>query len=53
MSGADIAALLDDWRAATVRALRCGFDAVEVHAAHGYLFSSFLSPLSNQVRCAG
>jgi anthraniloyl-CoA monooxygenase len=33
---------------ATRRALACGFDFVELHLAHGYLLSSFLSPLSNQ-----
>ena len=41
-------ALIEDYRAATKRALAAGFDLVEVHMAHGYLLSTFISPLTNQ-----
>ncbi|GLB69142.1 bifunctional salicylyl-CoA 5-hydroxylase/oxidoreductase [Arthrobacter mangrovi] len=37
-----------DFVAATRRAAEAGFDLLEVHAAHGYLLSSFLSPIANQ-----
>ena len=47
LSTADIAALLDFYVAATRRAKAAGFELIEIHAAHGYLLTSFLSPLSN------
>jgi 2,4-dienoyl-CoA reductase-like NADH-dependent reductase (Old Yellow Enzyme family) len=47
MSAQDIDSVVDDFRRATVRAHRAGFDVVELHCAHGYLLHSFLSPLTN------
>jgi len=37
-----------DFRAAAARALEAGFQVIELHGAHGYLFHEFLSPLSNR-----
>jgi anthraniloyl-CoA monooxygenase len=48
MSDADLARVADSFVAATQRALAAGFDLLELHMAHGYLLSSFLSPLSNK-----
>jgi len=43
----DLDALVADFVAAAARATRAGFDAVEIHGAHGYIFSEFLSPAWN------
>ena len=44
----DIARLIDCYVAAARRALAAGFDLIELHFAHGYLLSSFISPLTNR-----
>lgn len=48
LSTQDIAAIVDDFRQAALRAVEAGFDVIELHAAHGYLLHQFLSPLANQ-----
>ncbi|GAA3684502.1 NADH:flavin oxidoreductase/NADH oxidase [Arthrobacter ginkgonis] len=43
----DIEEAVRAWAEAATRALAAGYEVVEIHAAHGYLLHSFLSPLSN------
>ena len=48
MDQADIAKVKDDFVSAAKRADQAGFDMIELHCGHGYLLSTFISPLSNQ-----
>jgi 2,4-dienoyl-CoA reductase-like NADH-dependent reductase (Old Yellow Enzyme family) len=47
MTKEDIFKFKNDFKTATERAMKAGFQVVEIHAAHGYLLNEFLSPLSN------
>ncbi len=48
LTTAELAEIKDQFVAAARAAARAGFDLLELHCAHGYLLSSFLSPLTNQ-----
>ena len=47
-TAAQLTDIVRDFAAAAARVQRAGFDGVEVHAAHGYLLSTFLSPAWNR-----
>ncbi|MGO2278877.1 NADH:flavin oxidoreductase/NADH oxidase family protein [Psychrobacter sp. AOP7-D1-21] len=48
MTGQDIEQLIQRFADSAVKAEQAGFNGVQVHAAHGYLISQFLSPLTNR-----
>ncbi len=48
LDGGGIRRLVQAFQQAATRALKTGFDVIEIHSAHGYLLHEFLSPLSNQ-----
>src|SRR5699024_3551461 len=48
LSKEGIKEIINQFKDAAIRADRAGFDTIEIHGAHGYLISEFLSPLSNK-----
>jgi len=44
----DICLIVKDFGSAARRALKAGFDAVEIHGAHGFLLNQFCSPITNR-----
>jgi anthraniloyl-CoA monooxygenase len=48
LQAADLAEIKQQFTEATTRAAGAGFDLLELHCAHGYLLSSFISPLTNR-----
>ncbi|TGQ45372.1 MULTISPECIES: bifunctional salicylyl-CoA 5-hydroxylase/oxidoreductase [unclassified Mesorhizobium] len=48
MDRADMDRVRGEFVASAEMAARCGFDMLEIHAAHGYLLSSFITPLTNR-----
>lgn len=47
LTASEIEGLVQSFARASERADRAGFDVIEIHGAHGYLISSFLSPITN------
>lgn len=47
LSRMEISTIVADFRSAAMRAVKAGFEGIEIHAAHGYLLSEFLDPLTN------
>ena len=48
MTEEDIHYVIEAFKQATIRAAKAGFDVLEIHGAHGYLISEFLSPATNK-----
>ena len=48
MNQDDIDRTIEAFRRGAERALKAGFDVIEVHGAHGYLINEFMSPLTNK-----
>jgi len=50
LKGGEIKNLVEAFATAADRAMRAGFDGVEVHGAHGFLLNQFFSPVANRRR---
>lgn len=48
MTKDEIHQFVEDFKLATIRSIKAGFEVIEIHAAHGYLLNEFMSPMSNQ-----
>lgn len=48
LSSLEVLDILDDFKQATIRAIKAGFDGVEIHGANTYLIQQFFSPHSNR-----
>lgn len=44
----DISEIIQAFKASAIRAMEAGFDVIEIHAAHGYLLNTFLTPTTNK-----
>lgn len=47
LTGEEIEEIAEKFALAAIRARKAGFDAIEIHGAHGYLISEFMSPVTN------